>query len=689
MLLNLPPSGSRVWILGRHSSEMQNPKSAEDQIREGRAYAERHGWTVVGTGKDEAKSGRSIVGRTAFYDAMAAAEAGECDVILVEDISRFARDAADTLTAARKLRENNVCICTVGGGVLSGLELVIRAQMAQEQSEEMGRRVKRGHRSAAIRGRSMGSVAYGYVILEGLDATGINREIDESKRPVVERIFKDFVAGLSSMDICRALNEEGVPAPNGGKWRPKTITGDPHLQNGIIRNPIYVGRQVYGKSRATYVASKGEREISAGLLMDQIITEAPQLRMIEDDLWMAAQEIAEERGRQLLNKQGEPVPNQARRPTYPLSGRIKCGVCGSTYAVAGDRLACDGRRLGTCDNSRRVSRKGVQSAVFDAVKHRLLSPYLIEPYLEEYRQEYAAASTQQADKTQSIETRRREVGRQVQNLLSIARMGASDDQAGALLHEELGRLGAEQKALDREAMRRPVPVTLPMETEAIIQRLEIMLNDLGDALEGDQRDAARARDILRTFIDRVVVTPLEAAGKADGRGCGPVRVTVEGSLAALLGVASIDRVVQRSDSPLPALDHAKWPFSVYVDLANSSLSERTFADIALVSRLLDDARTPLRKRDMIVAMEVRALGSPDQSGPDAFQRVSAALKYLRGDDLIRPIVVEPGYTGWVWNECLLDDEEWCQRVRDPAVVAGKLRRVVPPEAFVTVISDGR
>lgn len=141
MRKKLPPPGSRAICLARYSSDLQNPKSADDQIREAMAYCERHGWEVVATHKDEALTGRTVVGRNGFYQTMAAAEAGECDVIVIEDISRFARDAADTMIAARKLDENDVVICTVSGGIMTGLELVIRAQMAQEQSEEMAYRV--------------------------------------------------------------------------------------------------------------------------------------------------------------------------------------------------------------------------------------------------------------------------------------------------------------------------------------------------------------------------------------------------------------------------------------------------------------------------------------------------------------------------------------------------------------------
>jgi site-specific DNA recombinase len=217
-----PPRGSRAIGLARYSSDLQNPKSADDQLREIVMYCERNGWRVVGLEKDEARTGRTTVGRSGFYNVMAAAEAGECDVIVVEDVSRFARNAADTLIAARKLTEVNVVLCTLGGGVLGGLELAIRAQMAQEQSEEIGRRVKRGHRSAAIRGRAIGGLAYGNRVVDHPGEMGGNREIEPEKARIAVRILNDLAAGVSTTAICQALKylvqeaRSGAPKPSPG-----------------------------------------------------------------------------------------------------------------------------------------------------------------------------------------------------------------------------------------------------------------------------------------------------------------------------------------------------------------------------------------------------------------------------------------------------------------------------------------
>jgi len=344
--------------------------------------------------------------------------------------------------------------------------------------------------------------------------------------------------------------------------------------------------------------------------------------------------------------------------------------------------------MGICDNSRRVDRREVQAAVFDCVKGRVCLPHLIERYLVEYQREYAEASMQQGERITNLAARLREIDRQIENLLGLARMGASGADVTALLYADMAKLAAEKKQLEREGRQRPKLTPLSMNADDILQRLCNMLDDLGAALEGQERDAVRAKSILRQFISRVVVTPLDAQESVDGRGCGPVRITVEGSLAALLDLASIDCVVQRSDSPLPTLNPGKSTFSVYVDLPNSSLSKLTFADIAFVSGMLDDARAPLSKRDLIAARKLDLTGETSRSGKDAFQRVSAALKYLRADDLIRPITLGSNCVGWVWNDAALTDEEWRERVRDPGAVRSKVWRAIPPEAFVTVLSNG-
>jgi site-specific DNA recombinase len=63
----------------------------------------------------------------------------------------------------------------------------------------------------------------------------------------VERIFREFVAGVSPKQIAKNLNREGVSGPFGGPWSPSTIYGSAKRGTGILNNELYVGRLVWNR----------------------------------------------------------------------------------------------------------------------------------------------------------------------------------------------------------------------------------------------------------------------------------------------------------------------------------------------------------------------------------------------------------------------------------------------------------
>ena len=65
------------------------------------------------------------------------------------------------------------------------------------------------------------------------------REIEPEQAAVVERIFRDFVAGVSPKQITKNLNREGVAGPFGGPWSPSTIYGNSKRGTGILNNELY------------------------------------------------------------------------------------------------------------------------------------------------------------------------------------------------------------------------------------------------------------------------------------------------------------------------------------------------------------------------------------------------------------------------------------------------------------------
>lgn len=110
----------------------------------------------------------------------------------------------------------------------------------------------RGLRGRIEDGKSAGGLCYGYRVVKtisgGTVTTG-EREIEPAEARVVERIFREFVAGVSPEQIAKNLNREGVPGPFGGAWSPSTIYGNAKRGTGILNNELYVGRLVWNRLR--------------------------------------------------------------------------------------------------------------------------------------------------------------------------------------------------------------------------------------------------------------------------------------------------------------------------------------------------------------------------------------------------------------------------------------------------------
>lgn len=81
----------RVVIYARYSSSSQREESIEGQIRDCTAFAERNGYTVIGTYIDRAISGTTD-NRPEFQRMIKDSKRKQFDVVLVWKFDRFSRD---------------------------------------------------------------------------------------------------------------------------------------------------------------------------------------------------------------------------------------------------------------------------------------------------------------------------------------------------------------------------------------------------------------------------------------------------------------------------------------------------------------------------------------------------------------------------------------------------------------------
>ncbi|MBX3476295.1 MAG: recombinase family protein [Brevundimonas sp.] len=682
----MPPPGSRVVYYSRFSSSRQKQTSIEGQERLCVAYAAEKQWVEVNRFSDAEKSGTTTMGRAGLFEMMAAAERGEFDVLLVEDIDRTSRDAADMHKIVKDLEELDIVICTVANGVLSDAELAFKAVHNKEFIKQNVFKSKRGQELAISKGRMSGSIPYGYRKVHKLDDKGdpINglREIDPKKQVIVIRIHTEFDAGRTTFQICADLNADGIPGPKGKDWRPGALLGNRHGGLGILRNPIYIGEYHFRKTSRR--RRKGRMKTRFTAHSERMITQHPELAIIDQDLWDRNQaRLAENFDRPFHTK---------RKVEYVFTGKVSCGVCGSSCIVSDGKYVCTGRQQkGICSNPRRVPREAVETSIFDRIKVHVLNTAVAGPALTALREEVERARADHAARVESQTARLKAIDQEISNLRVQLRAETEDSFASQMLREDMNQLGAEKRRLEQQARRAPPPPVIG-DVKAIIGSISTTLDDLHQALQADDAEAARAKELLRGLITRIVLEP-KPGSVADGRGAGDMTVTVEGPMAALIDLASlnVDRVAKDGHRPMFGLDNATsvWAFSYPLVWRDPRLAT-VRADLPIIARLLDEADVPVSMAGM-----AKALGDAGPTtGPDADrspeQRARNAVAYLQAQGFTRCVNMRGPATGYVWMDRGLSDAEWKARIAEPPMTQTiPVMRISPPEAVVVVIGPPR
>lgn len=215
----------KAAIYTRYSTDKQRRTSTEDQARNCRAFAAREGMTITHTFSDEEVSGTTRA-RPGYNTMLQAAEKLAFDVLLVDDLSRLARDATEQGLTLKRLKFLEIRVVGVSEGYDSDapgekIHAAVKGLLNELYVDNIRFQTKRGLEGRALQGMSTGGRAYGYdsnPVIEKGQVVGHVLSINEEQAVVVRRIYRMFAEGLSPMAIAAKLNEEGVPSPRGGTW---------------------------------------------------------------------------------------------------------------------------------------------------------------------------------------------------------------------------------------------------------------------------------------------------------------------------------------------------------------------------------------------------------------------------------------------------------------------------------------
>jgi len=311
----------------RYSSDAQRDASIRDQLRNIETYCARASLPEPVVFQDQAVSG-SRNDREGYQALLRAAESGSFDLLLVDDLTRLSRDHIECAQVIRRLKYLGIRVVGVSDGIDTErgnykLETGLRGLIGELYLDELAAKTHRGLTGQALDGYSAGGLPYGYRSV--FDGQGHKRVIDEDQAQWVRFIFDRYAGGESPRKIADQLNRMGILSPRGGTWAHSAIYPD-SKGVGILGNPLYNGKQVWNRTKWIKHPETGSRLRTMRPMSEWIITDAPEAKIIDDDLWKLCETRAKAAKRDTAAKKSVGKGSGGRSPKYLFSGLLKCGV---------------------------------------------------------------------------------------------------------------------------------------------------------------------------------------------------------------------------------------------------------------------------------------------------------------------------------------------------------------------------
>lgn len=283
-------------------------------------------WQMAGIYADEGITGTVAKKRPGFMKMIEDCRKGKIDMIVTKSVSRFSRNNLDCLMYVRELKQLGIPIIFEKEGintiqVSSELLLTLFGALSQAESESISMNVKLGIRQSL----KNGNVRFSYKTFLGYRKGADGQpEIVPEQADIVKRIYNDFLAGATYLEIAKRLTEEHVPTMGGGnRWFSERI-------KSILKNEKYKGDALLQKTYITDPISKRVKKNNGELPMYYVENSHPAI--IERRIFDSVQEeIARRAGKKKVKQTGTKTELGRYSGKYALTELLYCGECGTPY----------------------------------------------------------------------------------------------------------------------------------------------------------------------------------------------------------------------------------------------------------------------------------------------------------------------------------------------------------------------
>ena len=230
--------------------------------------------------------------RPGYQKLLEDARTGAFEVVVAEALDRLSRDQEHIAAFYKQVGFAGVRLVTLAEGEISELHVGLKGTMNALFLKDLAQKTRRGLEGRVRQGRSGGGLCYGYDVIREVDAAGNPSPAAGGSTKPRRRRATD-IPGVCRRPVAAgdrpALNAEYVPGPRGRLWR------TPHTAAitrgaGILHNELYIGRLVWNRHRYIKDPATGKRVARVNPEETGSCRDVPNLRIIDDALWMQVQQ---------------------------------------------------------------------------------------------------------------------------------------------------------------------------------------------------------------------------------------------------------------------------------------------------------------------------------------------------------------------------------------------------------------
>ncbi len=289
-----------------------------------------------------------------------AAKRHEFDIIIVQDICRFARNLKELLIYIDTLKEYEVGVLILDGQYwtfnLSETDIIriaVDGGMAQGESMRTSKRVSNGIQSYRDRGQLVVSKLFGYILIKAVERKDNTLKIHPENGLTVKKIFElythpDASKRMGSARIANYLNANGYKTDAGDlNWTPSKI-------NRVLKNEKYMGYIMYGKFKVVDTMKKKKIATKVKPIREDIYDEEGNLTkkcnlikgdwepLVTEEVWWLARKIQDGRAAEYIYSKRGNMVNGLRESVDMIANKSFC-QCGYSRSPQYLHVAKDGK----------------------------------------------------------------------------------------------------------------------------------------------------------------------------------------------------------------------------------------------------------------------------------------------------------------------------------------------------------